>query len=177
MRLPWFRKKRRYEQWDRWKVLEELKSWSEEHGRAPTYAEIPRSLANASKRYFGSWAKAKLEAGLTVYHKREPTEREKEAIREDYRSGVGFGELARKYHRDWRLIRGVIGPPTRGTSEAKLAKSGGYHRLSRASSSRSRAVKIPIAHLKALGFSEADGLEGRWEVKRNGLFLRVRRRR
>lgn len=48
-------------------MLEELREWKKRHGRAPTAREVSPLLLSAAVRHFGSWAKAKREAGLEIY--------------------------------------------------------------------------------------------------------------
>ncbi|MEM2865913.1 MAG: hypothetical protein QXM46_02350 [Candidatus Hadarchaeales archaeon] len=59
--------KKKYEKWNEERVLSEMKEWTRKHGRAPRAREVSPSLVSAAVRHFGSWAKAKRRAGLTVY--------------------------------------------------------------------------------------------------------------
>lgn len=48
-------------------MLEELRGWKKRYGRAPTAREVSPLLLSAAVRHFGSWARAKKEAGLEIY--------------------------------------------------------------------------------------------------------------
>jgi|GEM_PF-1688084 len=60
-------RKRKYRRWGKEQVLEELRGWKKRYGRAPTAREVSPLLLSAAVRHFGSWARAKKEAGLEIY--------------------------------------------------------------------------------------------------------------
>lgn len=57
------RPKREYEKWNKSKIIRELKRYSRTH-QTIRKRDVPQKLYLASIRYFGSWEKAKKEAGV-----------------------------------------------------------------------------------------------------------------
>jgi len=71
-RLEELTEKRLYERWGKRKVKEELTSEAERLGKSPTAKDVSENLVRRAQEYFGTWNRAKAEAGLETYPQVQP---------------------------------------------------------------------------------------------------------
>jgi DNA-binding CsgD family transcriptional regulator len=114
-----------------------------------------------------------------VKPRKQRLERKWKEIVKAYKSGKSLPQLAREYNASLSGIRTLLvrhGVKLRSESEALLHHSKNWRKLARMSREYgTRIISIPTVYLKALGYRGDEELLGRWEVKRGGLYLRIKK--
>jgi transcriptional regulator with XRE-family HTH domain len=112
-------------------------------------------------------------------HHRGRLEKKWREIVRAYRGGESLVRLASKYKASVSSIRDLLkrhGVKLRSFSESLLYYNKGWRRLSRMNRNYcTRIISIPTGYLRKLGYRGTERLLGKWEVRRGGLYLRIKK--